>query len=588
MEIDNSVILEAPHRKRAVERAAQALKMLDISVVELGLVVTGFLGLWAGLAMVAGGPLYSDELWYIHTGLNNIASTRVLNRYTHIYLQKLFMELAPTPIWGVKIYWGFLIASTATMVYATARILTRRSNLLHGITAVGLFFTFKVIADYSGITVVDITAMMIVAMIVLLYVLSNRYDHQVQWIVIAIGCLFFLAFKAKEPSIIAGVILIGLGFSSEGRFDARKLAKNLVLFAIGAAGGVLIFVILNSVLLKEPFFGLAPSYFLTFAGEVPITEGLNPEAEDWYSGYLLSMIPVTFLLYLISGMKQGDDLSPSVRLLWLIPLALIIFLTISMTKGDWGIRGRHLFLVLPLFALLGPQFMIYNFPDDMKGRVKLGISMSAGMGVVFLVIWLSKLFMARIGGDVTIFIIHILYPIVLSILLGAIILFREYSTKTVALPIVCISLLAIGPLQSNIKSIAITRENEAYFNYRVYPFVQFEDDIHYTPAMRLYLSNAIPEEIRMLSNNRDQLLSLFNLYFRASSERDNFTIGSVIQEILDDLFDGYYDYVLLTAGDWEIINQEPGDWAKIDTIYGVRSSGDPELFFLSKLERSSY
>ena len=67
--------------------------------------------------MNAGGPIFSDEFLYIDAGLRNFAEPSYGNRYFHIYLQKLFMSLAPTPLQGVRIFWGFLIALTAALIY---------------------------------------------------------------------------------------------------------------------------------------------------------------------------------------------------------------------------------------------------------------------------------------------------------------------------------------------------------------------------------------------------------------------------------------------------------------------------------------
>jgi hypothetical protein len=58
---------------------------MRISRLELFLVIAGFLAVGTLLAIVAGGPLGSDELWYIRTGLNNIKDPFIVHRYFHFH-----------------------------------------------------------------------------------------------------------------------------------------------------------------------------------------------------------------------------------------------------------------------------------------------------------------------------------------------------------------------------------------------------------------------------------------------------------------------------------------------------------------------
>ena len=90
---------------------------MQVSKTEKILIILFFAATWAVLAINAGGPIFSDEFLYIDAGLRSFAEPSYGNRYFHIYLQKLFMALAPTPLQGVRIFWGFLIAVTAALIY---------------------------------------------------------------------------------------------------------------------------------------------------------------------------------------------------------------------------------------------------------------------------------------------------------------------------------------------------------------------------------------------------------------------------------------------------------------------------------------
>lgn len=132
---------------------------MQISRLEKILILLFFIGTWAGLTAYAGAPIYSDEFMYIDHGLRGDMEPSYANRYTHVYLQKLFMEIAPTPLWGTRAFWGFLMALTAALIYYHARTFTADSNSLHGFIALALFFSLPFITEYSGEPAVDITAM---------------------------------------------------------------------------------------------------------------------------------------------------------------------------------------------------------------------------------------------------------------------------------------------------------------------------------------------------------------------------------------------------------------------------------------------
>ena len=69
-------------------------------------IVSGLL--WIVLALLAGGPIYSDEMLYIDAGLRNFAEPSYGNRYFHIYLQKIFISIFSTPLAEVRscmAYW---------------------------------------------------------------------------------------------------------------------------------------------------------------------------------------------------------------------------------------------------------------------------------------------------------------------------------------------------------------------------------------------------------------------------------------------------------------------------------------------------
>lgn len=563
-----------------VRQASRPVAGLGLSLAEALAVAAGFLLLWAVLARAAGGPLYSDELWYIQIGLNDTLEINVLNRYFHIYLQKLFMELAPAPIVGVRAFWGFLVALTASLVYMTARTLAPDSNLLHGGLALALFFAFPALAETSGMGFVDLTAMAMTAVMVLVYLIGIRGGGAAAWPVVALGALFFLGLKTKETTVVMGVLVLGLGFEASGAWALRRLRVNALRFAAGFAVGVLIFIILNAVILGEPLFGLRPADLAAFSQVLATTEGLNPEAADWYSGYLLSVLPVTTLLYLLSGAKHGGRFPPAVRVLWIVPLALIAFLSLSMIRGDWGIRPRHLFPVLPLLCVTGAQVLRFEAPARLRERAWLAGGVALALVGLGLVRSIGMLAADRLETQFAAILSSVLFPIALSGLLAVLMLRDKGSVPTLGLTLMLASVTLYGSLQTSLVEVFVVRTVARQYDERVYALRVFEQHIAYSDSTRILVSTNAAAGLWNPSANPDTMLSLFNLHFDASSTRANFAHLDLERARLEQVLAPDYDYVLLTAQDWQALTDPPGARAALEGAYQVLDEPRQDFYLL--------
>jgi hypothetical protein len=556
---------------------------LSVHPLELAAVTAGFLALWVGLGYIAGGPIYSDELWYLQAGLNNVPATNVLNRYFHIYLQKLFVELAPSPLIGVQFFWGFLVAATAGMVYWIARLLSKENTIIHGLLAVAFFFTFRVIADYSGITVVDITAMFMLTMILGLYLYVIRFDASHPWAVVLLGALFFLALKTKETTIICGLLVLGFGFDHDGSWSLRRLRPYLVQLAAGFGLGIGVLILLNTFVLGLPLFGLTPAYLREFAGQLATSEGLNTEAADWYTGYLLPAAPLVFVLYLLSGAKQRAKLSPAVMLVWLLPLAFILFLSFSMVKGDWGIRARHLFPILPVFASLAPQFLNVELPK--LRREKLWLAGSLVVVVLLPLAMRSGLlwWLARLEGDITVFILNVVFPVLFSCLLAVLVWFERFSYRTAAVPLALIAVLIFSPLSSNLKEIFLVRSVAGQYENRVYPLASFSEQFNFREDVRILVSMDSAAWMGNPNASPDIMLSLFNFYFNTNTARENFAFAVFNEAETASVLGENYDYLLFSQHDWNFLLESLDDRAELDELY--ETLVDPKGLFYLLLRR---
>jgi hypothetical protein len=572
----NNFTAKRPTLTRSIQTVQNAWARMPLHPLELILVIVAFAGLWVALAKVAGGPIYSDELWYIQVGLNDISAFNVMNRYFHIYLQKLFMELAPSPLEGVRVYWGFLVTFTTALVYLAARLLSARNSILHGLLAVVVLASFHLLADYSGVTVVDIPAMALLALMLLLYVLAIRFPHTQPWILVLLGVLLFLSIKTKETLIVTGILFFGFGFNSQGGYQLSKFVRAALRICAGIGIGIVIFILMNTLVLKDPLFGLLPNHFSAFANELRTTAGLNPEIGDWYTAYLLPTLPVAFLLFFASGLKSSERFPPAIRITWLIPLMLILFLSFSMIKGDWGIRARHLFPILPFFSVLAPQFLDVTLPTTRRERIWFWLYAGLGAALIAVIHFGSKRLVYNMEGDITSFLAYVLFPIIFSLLLAVLMLIKRYSVHTYILPVICIGLLLYPSIHSNLKSVFIARPVAISFQERIYPLAAFREQIQPSAEMRMLVPWNTAAAMGNPNLEQDIMLSLFNLYFDASTERDNFHLVELNEENLPSLWQQEFNYLLLTSWEWELL-QEQLSMESIEQRYIVYS--EPGEYF---------
>ena len=555
---------------------------MRLSRLELILIILSFLGLWVGLSLVAGGPVHSDEVWYMQVGLNNVKDSFIINRYFHIYLQKMFMLLAPSPLLGVKIFWSFLVSLTTLLVYLLARLLSGTNNFIHSILAVALLFYSPLIVKYSGITIVDISAMAMVMVVTALYLFSIRAGNRRKWWLAALGFAFFLAFKTKETTLPVGVVFLGLGLVDGNRLDLCSFWKNFRFVLVGLAVGVVFFIFLNAINLGDPLFGFKPANVQQLSSSL-VSEA-DQGSDNWYTSFVLPQMALLFLLFIASALKSYGRLNFEYKLLWFIPLGLVVLLSLSEARGGLGIRDRYMLPALPVFCLLAPQFLDFEIPYSFREKLKFAIYLLAGVLVFYILHKGVVALSIHVQKNYEDFVFIVVFPIVLSILLAVIFFFNRYSTRTVLIPLLCILGMTFQPTFQNLKNLFVVRPVEQQFENKYYPLSAFAGQIHFSGSMKMYVSTDIPPRLGMLSLNVDELLSMFNVYFDANAVRQNFVYSKSSHPISADIIQQNFDYVLLTAQDWAQIEANPAGLAKVKNTYQVLQEPTGRLIFLKGLQ----
>lgn len=535
---------------------------------------------WIIFAALGSGPVYSDELLYVDIGLNNYQVPSYANRYFHVYLQKMFMNLAPTPLLGTRIFWGFLVALTGLLVYWNARSFFKHSRPLHGLLAVGFYFSYHFISLYCGVTSADITAMCMVTIFLSIYLFHLRSGRIHRWLVIVMGAVVFLSFKTKETTLFANVFLLGLLFNPDGKFEFHNIRDLIKPFLIGFFSAVGLFILLDAIFLRAPFFSISPSSFAAVFENYAYTGGFRKEPVSYFTTFLLADILVPFLLYIVSGITNyGREESPSIKLIWLFPLLLAFFMTLNMLKIPWGFIERFYFPALPVIAILAPQWLRLEPPRSAREKIIMSLLVAGALGLVLITYVFSQNYVASLKWDFGKFTESIYQPLLLCLLLGFILVVRRVNWVNVAIPLFCIIALLITPWSYNQKYLYRVPFTKDYFNQVYAPFITYHDQIQ-PGNIKFFVSNDLNSQYQMLTNDRNEVSAMFNIFFNARTSQKDFQIGFEPGKIGTTLAAGNFNYALLTTADWEAILRDPNLAAGVQNQYTVDPDPGGKLVLL--------
>lgn len=514
--------------------------------------------------MNAGGPIFSDEFLYIDAGLRSFAEPSYGNRYFHIYLQKLFMALAPTPLQGVRVFWGFLIAITAALVYFNARTLFKKSSPLHGLLALAFFFSYPLITEYSGEPAVDITAMAMVTLYISVYLYALRNPDKRRITAIVLGALAFIAFKTKETTIFINFLLLGFVLDENGKWKWQALKDLIKPLLTGLAAGIGLFILLDGLILGKPFFAIDPATFAAIFKNYDFQPGFFFGPTNWYRVYFLDDILLPFLLFIVSAIKLGAKTDARRRLLWIYPLLLAVFVTWNMLKVTFGFIERFYFPALPAIAMLAPQFLRITWPDSRKKWLIYGLMLASAAALILILRSVMMAYSASFYFDFARFLDSIYYPILLSILLAAIIWTRKFHWAGSVIPIFCIAAMLLTPLLYSYKYFFRYPMVQERYDQLFYPFETFKDELKLETTGKMLISADVKRSLEMLSDDPNDITGMANFFFDWRIGRENVIIGYNRPGIQTALATKTIDYALVTGEDWKALSGQPEIITKYD------------------------
>ncbi len=565
---------------------------MPVKRLELLLAGLAALLLWGLLTRFApGGPLSSDVLWYLNVGLTGAKDPFILNRYFHVFLELLFVRAAPAPLTGVQAYWAFLIAASAFLIYLNARLCSDKSTPLHGLLAVGVFLSLSDLAKWAGTPFVDLTLAFLFSLALTFYLLSCQRPRRVLWPIL-LGVVLSLGLRTKETMLIAALLLPGLGFDAGDRFDLRQFGIRLAHLLGGALIGVVVYGALCALVLKDPFFGWRLAEIQEFrASYVQHFDAANYalDSTNWYTGFALRVIYIPFLLYVLSGVRRAADLTWPYRLVWLLPLGGLLFL-IFTANNIWGFESRHLLPAYAVLASLAPQFIEMSLPAERTARLRWLALLTAALILPVALRFAIRPLVYAGGIDFGQFLEIIFHPLLLTLLLAALFLTKREAPYGWVVPLVCMAGLLVSPLLANARLLFIERPNQALSRFDFYPFSRFADRIETAPDTRLYVDSGISAyvleanrlQVPMLAADRNELASMFNVYFDARAGVDQFSLSSADSGIAADLLTGDYDYAFLTVENWSVIADQPALLAQIQQRYRDHAEPQNLIIFLER------
>jgi hypothetical protein len=385
------------------------------------------------------------------------------------------------------------------------------------------------------------------------YRISAHTNHRNSVLLALMGLLFFLAFKTKETTIFSGIVLLGIGLHDGREFKWKLLINNGLRVLMGVGLGMLLFIIMNSIYLRDPFFGLLPSYFAGFARNYSNTTVFNVNPENWFTSYLTTTILGAFLFYVLSGVKAREENLPAgLKLIWAVPLLLVAFLTLTEIRSTWGLVPRYFIPAIPIICFLAPQFIDYE-PKTLREWGILGIGAVVLAGLAVAMSNLLQVFVAGINWNYSNFLKTIIAPIALSGILLLIFLNRRLTLASFFLFLSLFIMFNYDSLITNERQLVVTKDAQVIFEDRMQPFSTFQQQLEVSPEMRLLVSSEIAARLQV--KDRVELLNLFNYYFYANTRRENYKIAPDIEALSNELSSTPYQYALVTVSEWNAVSQ---------------------------------
>jgi len=567
---------------------------------EVILLLIFFFTCWGFLYTTAGGPTTWDELLYMDLGLNPRPDGTVLNRWAHIYFQKLFLEIAPTPLQGAKLFWGFLVSSTLVFVYLSAKTTRPKSNYLNGIAAVLFFSGSSLIFMNAGITYADYTVMFFVVLSVLIYLSYFRSGSRYRWLLpVLFGFFLFAAVKSKETGLVLSVLIAGFGFKDKV-FDLRHFVKNCFYIFVGVLIGFGLLVLLDNLFISNPWASISSQSLSEYSAfefnnsslEIGIKVRIYTILVNFFTYFwhfarpltdrILWRLPVLCTLYLITLFTLTANLLRGKQkkrpwtqfYVWLLPIGFLGLLILAAS----GAKDRHFFPIYPILAILGAQFFTITLPFNTRSvfsRVRGFLSLPR---VLVSILLLGIFFFYRYGSEVAEIYNAVLVTISGMTLILLAIWVKKWSTMTSAVALFSVIVFSFYGLFFESLVPLAKGEIAAQSIERFEPLEDIKEYFECKSTTRIYVSANVHRNLNTLGRDLSSQPWFFNVFFDCGLTISQFTFAWPPALPRDLTAAANYSYAFLTTVEFNELSREGKQ--EIEAMYIIKYIYEEQILFL--------
>jgi hypothetical protein len=508
-----------------------------------------------------------------------------MNRYAHIYMQKLFFFLAGDALTGTRLYWCFLFFSTAVLVYWCARLLAGKKGYMVGIVAALLFCSQPIFFQTVGGTDIDLAVMLLftLACFVYLHFLVGKFKNR-HLIIASLGLIFFCLLKTKETGICMAVLFFALGEEKDGTRNIRRFARDIGWVCVGMFVGSLILMTLDAIFLGDFWFSVRPSVIRGLFNYNIGEFAHDARNRSWYTLLSIDHLIAVFLLYLLVGYKPfgKDRLARHELFVWLIPLSVIFFIIAITIKVTCDCPRRYIFPAIPGFCIWAAQFFSFQpSVSQIKHQATKKFLTNALILLVSFVI--AALLMQKMPdmlknsgwNSMDRFYDYVILPLATTLLLIYAIAAKGRKIPGLLLLFLCLSFIIYHPLAGNISSLkqkVVANRSE----YRYLPYQLFADELRFDEDVKILVSKDIHKRTWMLGRAKSSHYDMFNIFFNQRFHRDQFIDGT-----LEDILKGDYTYAFMTWDDWNGIRKDH-DIEHLTKSYIVKTDRATQIILLKK------
>jgi hypothetical protein len=336
-------------------------------------------------------PITWDELLYMGLAYDPDQDPRILNRYTHIYLLRLFMWVFRDPYLGVRVLWAFSLAGSVLALAAATRPLRAplRVFVLAGFAL--LMAGHDVIVQSFGIPYSDYTVMLITSLSVALLLPRILRREEIPFLAaLLLGLLFGFGVRSKEVIVAVAPLAAVFLFAPDGRLRVNlRAAGQIALWIVGGAVALAATIALDGWMLGDYRFYLSEENWRTLVRFNDIAGKGFTSPHSWMTWLFRPDNFASFLLYVATLVPfVALERNPRLTIVAIVPLAYLAVFLANYTTGNAVVVGRYAVAFLPVMCLVAAlaSGRLLDRASDSEPVRDAGLAIGSAFAIVALVL----------------------------------------------------------------------------------------------------------------------------------------------------------------------------------------------------------